>query len=78
MQNIMFANIISLEFLQSRTKKRGFLEGGFARMYASLGCGALSAKCTAGPNILGILVLLGVTLDSAETPFATTPPSHGS
>ena len=38
-----------------RNKEKGFDKGVFARMYASLGCGALSAKCTAGPNILGIL-----------------------
>ena len=37
----------------SRTKNRGFFEGGFCKMYASLGCGALSAKSTAGANILG-------------------------
>ena len=37
----------------SGTKKRGFLEGGFCKMYASLGSFALSAQCTAGPNILG-------------------------
>ena len=37
----------------SRTKKRGFLEGFFfAKMYASLGCGVLRAKCIAGSNIL--------------------------
>ena len=38
---------------ESGTKKRGFLEGDFCKMYASLGCGVLSAKCTAGANILG-------------------------
>ena len=38
---------------QSGTKKRGFLEGGFCKVDASLGCGALSAKCTAGATILG-------------------------
>ena len=32
-------------------RKRGFWKGIFAKMYASLGCAALSAKCTAGPNI---------------------------
>ena len=50
-------------------------------MYASLGCGALSAKCTAGSNILGYFlfswarrwILLGAALDSPETPFAKTP-----
>ena len=41
------------EIQGSGTEKRGFLEGDFAKMYASLGCGAPSAKCTAGPNILG-------------------------
>ena len=35
------------------TEERGFLEGGFCKMCASLGCGALSAKCTAAANILG-------------------------
>ena len=44
-------------------------------MYASLGCGALSAKCIAGPNILDYFsASLGVTLDPAETPFAKPPP----
>ena len=58
----------------SGIKKRGFLEGGFCKMYASLGRAAVSAKCTAGPKILGFfLVSLGVALDSAETPFVTTP-----
>ena len=58
----------------SGTKKRGFLEGGFCKMYASLGCGARSAKSTAGANILGYsLFPLAVTLDSTENPFAKTP-----
>ena len=43
----------------SGTKKRGFLEGGFAKMYASLGCGALSANCIAGPISLGIFCFRG-------------------
>ena len=43
-------------------------------MYASLGCGAPGAKCTAGPNVLGyFLPSFGGTLDPAETPFAKTP-----
>ena len=43
-------------------------------MYAFLGRDAVSAKCTAGPNAPGIFfVSLGVTLDSAENPFAKTP-----
>ena len=42
-------------------------------MCASLGCGALSAKCTVGANILGNICSLAVTLDSTETPFAKTP-----
>ena len=33
-------------------RKGGFQKGVFARMYASLGCGALSARSTAAPNIL--------------------------
>ena len=37
-------------------------------MYASLGCGALNARCTSV-----FFVSLGVTLDSAETTFAKTP-----
>ena len=59
----MSATLLSLEWLpsslqegvtlQSGAKKKGVLEGGFARMYTSLGCGALSANCTAGPNALG-------------------------
>ena len=36
----------------SRAKKRGVLEGGFCKMHASLGRGALSTKCTVGANIL--------------------------
>ena len=42
-------------------------------MYGSLGCGALSAKCTAAPNPWVSFVFLGVTLECAETPFAKTP-----
>ena len=41
------------------SRKRVFLEGGFCKMYASRGCGALSAKCTAGANILGYFSFLG-------------------
>ena len=37
----------------SGTKERGFLEGGFCKLCASLGRGALSAKRTAGPNAFG-------------------------
>ena len=39
-------------------------------MYDSLGCGAPSAKCTAGT--LGIFVAFGVTLGPAEPPLAKT------
>ena len=43
-------------------------------MCVSLGCGTLSAKCTASPQCPWIVfVILGVTLDSAKTPFAKTP-----
>ena len=56
------------------TKKRGFLEGGFCKMYASLGCGALSAKCIAGANVFGyFFVSFSAALDYTETPFAKTP-----
>ena len=49
-------------------------KGVFAKTYASLGCGAPSAKCTAGPNAPGYFLFLGrETLDSAETPLAKTP-----
>ena len=57
----------------SGTKKWGFLEGFFLQIDASLGWGALSAKCAAGSNLLGNLVSLGMTMDSGETPFAKTP-----
>ena len=59
----------------SGAKKRGLLEGRvFAKMYASLGREAVSAKCTAGPSALGYFVVsLGVTLDSAETPVLKPP-----
>ena len=44
----------------SGTKKRGFLNGFFARLCASRGCGALSAKCTLpGPISLGSFSFLG-------------------
>ena len=48
--------------------RRGFLQ----KCTPLLAIGALSAKWTAGPNMLGYFSL-GVTLDSAETPFAKTP-----
>ena len=53
----------------------GFGRGVFAKMYASLGCGALSTKCTAGPIPWVLLVSLAVPLHSTETPFAKTPSS---
>ena len=49
----------SLKNPTSGTKKRGFLEGGFCKLYASLGCAALSSKCTAGANTLGYFCFLG-------------------
>ena len=54
-------------------REGGFRRGLLQKKFASLGCGALSAKCTAGLNTTGyFFVSLGVTLDSAETPFAKT------
>ena len=59
---------------KSGIKKRGFLEGGFCKNVRLLGRAALSAKCTAGPNILGyFFVSWRVTLGASETPFAKTP-----
>ena len=37
--------------------RKGVFRRGFCKMYASLGCGALSAKCTAGPNVLGYIYI---------------------
>ena len=56
-----FSNIhtFSLSRCQEPTK------GGFANIYASVGCGALNAKCTAG-----FCAFLGVMLHGAETAFA--------
>ena len=60
--------------LKIRGQEKGVFRRGFlAEMYASVGCGVLSATCTAGPISLSIFVSLGVTLDSAETPLAKTP-----
>ena len=42
-------------------------------MYASLGCGALSAFGTAGPNILGSFCFLGRDTGFCRNPFAKTP-----
>ena len=47
-------------------------------MYASLGFGARVPNALLGPISLGIFVSLGVTLDSAETPFAKKTPFLGS
>ena len=44
-------------------------------MYASLSCGALSAKCTAGANALGVFCFLGREPGLYRTPFAKTPSS---
>ena len=54
------------------------LGGGRVRGVVSFGCGALSAKCTAGPNQYPwvFFVSIGVALDPAETPFAKTPSSR--
>ena len=49
--------------------ERWSLEEGFCKMYASLGCGALSAQCTAGASVLGYFLSVCLTLDSAETPL---------
>ena len=43
----------------SGTKEKRVLEGIFARISASLGCGALSATCTAGSSALGYFLFLG-------------------
>ena len=54
----------------SGTKTRGFWKGFFAKMCASLGCGALRAKCTAGPNIPGYFCFLGHDIGPCRNPFA--------
>ena len=52
----------------SRTKKGGFLEGGFCKTQASLGCGALSAKLHCQAQYPGVFLFsLAATLDSTET-----------
>ena len=57
-----------------RNKEKGVSGRGFCKMYASLAVPLLSAKCTAGPNILGFFfVSWSVTLGPTETPFAKTP-----
>ena len=43
----------------SGTKKKGAFGRGFYEIYASLGCSALSTKCTAESNILGYFLSLG-------------------
>ena len=44
-------------------------------MYASLDCGAPSAKCTAGPTNFGVFfAAFGVTLDPAQKPPLLKPP----
>ena len=54
-------------------RTRGFLEGGFCKMSASLGCGALSAKCTAGANALGIFCFLGRDTGLYRNPLCCNP-----
>ena len=55
-------------------RKGGYWKGFLHKIYASLGCGALSAKCTAGPNILDYFLFPWAwQLDSADTPFAKAP-----
>ena len=66
------------KFNRSGTKKRGFLKGVFAKMYASLGCGALSAKCTAGPNILGYFLFPWPWHWTLQKPPLLKPPCLGS
>ena len=56
------------QYSLQRKKGGGFQKGFFAKMYASLGCGALSAKCTAGSKILGyFLGFFSVTLERKRT-----------
>ena len=53
-----------------RSQEKGVLEGVFAKTYASLGCGALSARCTAGPNTSGYFFVSLAAAPFAKTPFS--------
>ena len=64
--------------LKSGTKKRGFLEGGFCKMYVSLGCGARSAKSTAGANIPGYSLFPWPWHWTRQKPPLLKPPFLGS
>ena len=59
-----------------RSQEKGFLEGGFCKMYASLGCGALSARCTAGATILGYFLSPWPWHWTLKTPFLLAPEKH--
>ena len=73
--NFLWFSFLRKSITKIRNQEKGFFRRGvFAEMYASVGSGALSARCTAGAQYPWVFfVSLGVTLDSAETPFAKTP-----
>ena len=78
-QNIHHPQFCTGDVHHSGIKKRGFLEGGFCKMHASLGRAALSAKCIAGPNILGYLLMFSWWRRSTpQKPSLLNPPFLGS
>ena len=59
-------------------KKGDFTKEVFAKMYASPGCGAPGAKCTAGPNILGYFLFPSAGHWTMQKPPLLKPPFLGS
>ena len=59
-------------------QETGFWEGVFANMYASLGCGALSAKCTAVSNTLQYFWFSRAGRRILQKPPLLNPPFLGS
>ena len=59
---------------KSRAKGRGVSEGGFCKMYASLDCGAPSAKCTAWSNIVAYALFPWAWRLTLQKPPLLKPP----
>ena len=61
-----------------RNQEKGVFEGGFCKMYASLGRDAASAKCTAGPNTFGYFFFPWAWPWTLQKPPSLKPPFLGS
>ena len=78
MGDLASKSLLSVDAKIKNQEKFFFFVRFFCKMYPSLGCGALSAKCTAGANILGYFLFPWPWHWTLQKPPLLQPPFLGS